>query len=95
MILPIGTFLAFVLPVLGSFDDFGGFSLSDSILQEVINRAIPRDYGFPSHEERSADYPSKAFEARRDSFLNKEPSIRDKEYLEHSSLFGHKFLSGE
>lgn len=93
MILSIGTFLAFILPVFGNSYDLD--SLTDSLLREVISRMggdpTPEDYGFPAHDQRSADYP---FEARRDAILSKEPSIRDKEYLEHSSLFGHKYVAG-
>lgn len=93
-IIPIGTFLAFILPVFGNNYDLD--SLTDYFLHEVINRMQPDD--FPTDEDRPSDFsvPFKApFEARRDSILSKEPSIRDKEYLEHSSLFGHKFLSGK
>jgi len=89
------TFLTFVLPVFSNSYDLD--TLTDSLLREVISRMGPEDYGLPTHEERSAalsDYPSKAFEARRDAILSREPSIRDQEYLEHSSIFGHQYVQG-
>lgn len=92
MIFSIGTFLAFVLPVFGNSYDLD--ALTDSLLREVIPRVrgdpTSEDYGFPDLDQLSADYP---LEMRRDAILEKEPSIRDKEYLEHSSLFGHKVSS--
>lgn len=39
--------------------------------------------------------PRAKFQTRMDDILlGREPSLRDAEYLEHSSLFGHKYVQG-
>ncbi|XP_054709553.1 neuroendocrine protein 7B2-like [Uloborus diversus] len=95
-----------LLPVLGSsYDHLDSFT--DSLLREVMSRIGNTDdalnpnfdnyamseNGDPPQQKVMKDYP-RAFEARRDAILGREPSIRDQEYLEHSSLFGHQYVQG-
>ncbi|XP_035218506.1 uncharacterized protein LOC118191763 isoform X2 [Stegodyphus dumicola] len=110
MIFSVFNFLAylaaFLLPVASGYDQLDSFT--DTLLREVMSRmASPEDalggnfddYGLPpkfapQDEHDLKDFPGRAFEARRDAILGREPSIRDQEYLEHSSLFGHQYMQG-
>lgn len=40
------------------------------------------------------EFDGRSFRTRHDGLLGREPSIRDQEYLEHSSLFGHQYMQG-
>ncbi|KAF8785079.1 neuroendocrine protein 7B2-like isoform X1 [Argiope bruennichi] len=78
-------------------------SLTDNLLRDVMSRMggpegalavnfddypnLPSNSAPPQPEPRS-------FEARRDAILGREPSIRDQEYLQHSSLYGKQSVQG-
>ncbi|RWS32022.1 neuroendocrine protein 7B2 precursor-like protein [Leptotrombidium deliense] len=79
-------------------------AFNDAVLEELMSQ-----YGANLNDllpDRSApvsiignrvakDYEMQRFQPRMDDLLlNKEPSIRDQEYLEHSSLWGHRYLQG-
>lgn len=83
-------------------------SITDSLLREVVGRmegpegALVSnfdDYGLGSQQALKPqpevkDFPTRNYEERRDTILGREPSIRDKEFLEHSTLFGKQSIQG-
>ncbi|XP_074601377.1 secretogranin_V domain-containing protein 7B2 isoform X1 [Brevipalpus obovatus] len=88
----------------GKLDHFG-----DGLIQELFNRYDPNINEYitePDYEEqvnaglpkgqRSLDKMARSVLQTRvdDILLGREPSIRDREYMEHSSLFGHKYMQG-
>ncbi|XP_023215283.1 uncharacterized protein LOC111618083 isoform X1 [Centruroides sculpturatus] len=89
-----------------SYDRLG--MLTDSLLREMMERMggdpdddypglDPAGSGRPSRGDRLSkdlDVHPERFGTRRDDLLGREPSIRDREYLEHSSLWGHQYVQG-
>ncbi|KAG8178998.1 hypothetical protein JTE90_014001 [Oedothorax gibbosus] len=84
-------------------------SITDSLLREVVGRmggpegALASnfdEYGLGSQaasnpqQPEPKDFPTRNYEERRNTILSREPSIRDKEFLEHSSLFGKQTIQG-
>ncbi|GIX67681.1 neuroendocrine protein 7B2 [Caerostris darwini] len=79
-------------------------TLTDNLLRDVMSRmGGPEDAlavnfddypNLPSNSVPIQQAESRAFEARRDALLGREPSIRDQEYLQHSSLWGKQSVQG-
>ncbi|XP_015791274.1 neuroendocrine protein 7B2 [Tetranychus urticae] len=83
--------------------------IGDGLLQELYNRygsnvkddLYETDFdkqgslNINNDEGTLSKIPRAKFQTRMDDILlGREPSLRDAEYLEHSSLFGHKYVQG-
>jgi len=85
------------------------YSLTDAFLQNVLQHYEPRDYPAPDYEEimeRALRHPGLQYEddltePAGDGFgmtdydyKQAAPSLRDQEFLQHSSLWGNQYMTG-